>query len=218
MDAAAFESLSATARARVIPPELLLERLVSVNDADAALDVCFPRESTSTLTHRYATLALIRLRHAKLRRAVLPLARISEIVWSIARSAARLAIRSWSKIWVAVPAFRPTMKPIQKSGDKTFVANDLMAGTRLDYPMELCWNSYGFASVVPKLLANQGILTTQVVVLSLWRMEPVCSLSPFAVILGVDVVSKLRPTFLVDEWLLVLELFERTVFLNRKHL
>lgn len=53
MEATAFESLSAAARTRVIPPELLLQHFVSVNDTDAALDVSFRRESASTLTHRF---------------------------------------------------------------------------------------------------------------------------------------------------------------------
>ncbi len=51
MEAAAFKSLPAAARTRVIPPGLLLQQFVSMNDTDAALDVGFRRESASTLTH-----------------------------------------------------------------------------------------------------------------------------------------------------------------------
>ena len=51
MEAASFECLSTATRARIVSPELFLEQLVAVYDADAAFDIGFRGETTSALTH-----------------------------------------------------------------------------------------------------------------------------------------------------------------------
>ncbi len=51
MEAASFERSSTATRARIVSPELFLEQLVTVDDADATFDVGFRGETTPTLTH-----------------------------------------------------------------------------------------------------------------------------------------------------------------------
>ena len=51
MEATSFEYLLTATRARIVSPELFLEQLVTVSDADAAFNFGFRREATSTFTH-----------------------------------------------------------------------------------------------------------------------------------------------------------------------
>ncbi len=51
MEAASSEYSSTAARTGIVSPELLLEQLVTVDDADAAFDIGFRGEAASTLTH-----------------------------------------------------------------------------------------------------------------------------------------------------------------------
>ena len=51
MEAASFECLSTATRARIVSPELFLEQLITVDDADAAFDIGFRGEAASALTH-----------------------------------------------------------------------------------------------------------------------------------------------------------------------
>lgn len=51
MEAASFERLSTATGARIVSPELFLEQLVTMNDADAAFDIGFRGEAASTFTH-----------------------------------------------------------------------------------------------------------------------------------------------------------------------
>jgi hypothetical protein len=51
MEAASFECSSTATGARIVSPELFLEQLVTVDDADAAFDAGFRREAASAFTH-----------------------------------------------------------------------------------------------------------------------------------------------------------------------
>lgn len=64
MEAASFECPSTATRAWIISPELFLEQLVAMDDADAAFDVGFRGEAAATLTHWFESKNLRKFRRA----------------------------------------------------------------------------------------------------------------------------------------------------------